>query len=68
MELFVRQGKGGRWRWFLEKNGKHRALSSVRGYETEQEALDAAIEDLGESVECSTEEAYYYAGPRDFSD
>lgn len=68
LQLHIRQGRGGRWRWFLEKDGKHRALSGIRGYATEQEAIDGALEDLGDSVECSTEESYYYAGRRDFSD
>ena len=37
--LYVAQGKGGRWRFTIRKDGKYYASSWTPGYKTEKEAL-----------------------------
>lgn len=40
----IKQGKKGRWRWFLDdKNGVHLAVSAVSGYDTKKKAEKAAM-------------------------
>ena len=66
MRLIVKRGKLGRWRWFLQKNGKHRAMCGAWGYKTRQEAISAAMRDLSEAVKIDTEYECLFAGKRNF--
>lgn len=68
LKLVVRRGKLGRWRYFLLKDGKHRAMCGVWGYGSLEDARSAAVRDFSESVEIDGEYGPMYAGGRDFSD
>ena len=68
MKLDIRQGEGGRWRWFLRDNADvYRADSRPQGFDTHAEALADAKEVFGESLTLyDPDEGELFAGPRDF--
>ena len=66
MEIRIRQGRGGRWRWLWYDNAKmvrdpdsgvvsevweFVAVSSIRGYATESECESAAMRHFGAGVQ-----------------
>lgn len=67
MTITTRQGKGGRWRWFVVTGTQHRAMSSIRGFPTQQAALVDAQEIFGEHIYLEEADGrVLYAGKRDF--
>lgn len=68
MNIKIRQGKGGRWRWLLYDNDKFEGVSKIRGWATRQEAERAAKDAFGSAVELFAEEGPVFAGQRDWSD
>ena len=68
MNLQIRQGEGGRWRWFLrDGNDVFRADSRPQGFATRDEALKDAQEVFGSALTLyDPDEGELYAGPRDF--
>ena len=42
VEIEVKQGRRGRWRWIARRDGVCLALCPVRGFDTEQAAREAA--------------------------
>lgn len=63
----IKRGKLGRFRWFLNRHGKHVAMSRVWGYGSRRACEKAVMQDLGQAVELVTEEdGPVFAGERDF--
>ena len=69
MKIEIRQGKGGRWRWFLyENDGKFAGISSIYGWETKYVAKREAKRQLSAGITIEdAEEGELYAGQRDWS-
>ena len=73
MEIRIKQGRGGRWRWlWYDDDGVFVAVSSIRGYATESECELAAMRHFGAGVQMlkkggtPEEDTMLYAGPRDW--
>ena len=64
----VKQGRGGRWRWFLRRGGKFVGMGSIRGFSSHDKALRDATRALSEPATADGEYGELYAGERDFSD
>lgn len=63
----IRPGDGGKYRWHLVKGTTHRGLSSIQGYDTEEEAIAAAKEDFGDRLYLDTGNGVLVAEAREFN-
>ena len=50
MTIDIKQGKGGKYRWHLVIGNGHRGMSSIQGYDTKADAIEAARSDFGDEV------------------
>lgn len=57
-----------RWMWQLMDGEKHICMSGIRGFETMEDARDAAKIAFSQPVEIEGEYGTEYAGEREFSD
>ena len=68
MTIRPKQGAGGKWRWHLYEGSSHQGMSSIVGFDTQDEAIEHAKQWFGGPVYLETSGALLYAGQRDFSD
>ena len=51
LKLYIRQGKGGRWRWVLYEDGKYAGIMFIQGVATYDEAVAKTKLHFGGAVE-----------------
>lgn len=74
LQLRIKPGKGGRYRWHLYVDGAHAGMMTIRGVATYDEAVAAARRAFGDGVELVLSSGDpdldwpLYAGPRDWAD
>ena len=74
LQIRIKQGRGGKWRWHLYEDGAHAGMSSIRGVATYDAAVASAKRHFGEGVEIILSSGNpdmdwpLYAGARDWAD
>lgn len=69
MEVVIKQGKGGRWRWLAYSGNTYRAGGPPRGFEYAQGAYEDAVDVFGSRLVIRDETGHsVFAGERDLSD
>ena len=74
LQLRIKQGKGGQWRWHLYEDGAHAGMMTIRGVATYDEAVAKTKRAFGDMVELVLSSGDpdldhpQYAGPRDWAD
>ena len=69
MIIRVKEGKRGRWRWLLyggPENDKFMGVSDVRGFDTENDALNAVKATFGEDIYLDAPGRLFVAHRRDW--
>ena len=69
MEIEIKEGKKGRWRWFVRNtHGKFKAMCNPYGFDSKQDAYEDAIDVFQSPVTAYDVDGYeLFAGYRDFS-
>ena len=74
LQIRIKQGKGGQFRWLLYEDGVFAGMSHIQGYDSRSLAEQAAKRHFGEWVELHPGtgdpdlDHPQYAGPRDWAD